>query len=134
MAIIPHTVDIVVADMKKTLTFYKALGLEAPMEAADEGQVQISTQGGFTIGLLTEAMMREHYPDWLTPVGQRITFACRCDSPQELDATYQRLTGLGYHGIKAPWDSFWGQRYAFIADPDGNRVDLFAAISEAGEA
>ena len=29
---------------------------------------------------------------------------------------------------KQPWNAFWGQRYAQVADPDGNLVDLFAAL------
>ncbi|MEC4019520.1 VOC family protein, partial [Streptomyces sp. H27-D2] len=34
----------------------------------------------------------------------------------------------GYTGHKQPWDAFWGQRYASVQDPDGNTVDLFAAL------
>jgi uncharacterized glyoxalase superfamily protein PhnB len=49
-----------------------------------------------------------------------------------LDAVYDRVTAAGFSGLKAPWDTFWGQRYAFLADPDGNRVDLFAAIAPHG--
>lgn len=48
MAVTPHTVDIVVADMGKSLAFYKILGLDAPMDAAGEPQVQTSTPGGAT--------------------------------------------------------------------------------------
>jgi len=32
------------------------------------------------------------------------------------------MTEHGYRGHKAPWDAFWGQRYAIIDDPDGNRL------------
>ncbi len=31
-------------------------------------------------------------------------------------------------GHVKPWDAFWGQRYASVLDPDGNAVDLFAAL------
>lgn len=39
-------------------------------------------------------------------------------------------TGRIDHGLghKAPWDAFWGQRYAVVVDPDGNLVDLFADL------
>lgn len=133
MAVVPHTIDVVVKDMGQSLGFYRSLGLDAPADKASEAQVQIYTPGGATLGLLTEAMMRENYPDWVTPVGQRITFACRCDSPEEVDAVFAQVTGAGFTGIREPWDSFWGQRYAFLADPDGNRVDLFAAIASEGQ-
>jgi catechol 2,3-dioxygenase-like lactoylglutathione lyase family enzyme len=133
LAIKPHTIDIVVADMAKSLAFYSALGLAAPAFDPDEPQMQIATEGGATIGLILESMMREHNPHWLSPVGQRVTFACRCDTPAELDETYARVTGAGHIGLKEPWDAFWGQRYAFLQDPDGNRVDLFAPIADHGQ-
>ncbi len=132
MPVIPHTIDIVTADMEAALRFYRTLGLAAPDYDANEPQVQIATPGGATLGFLTEAMMRQHYPDWITPMGQRVTFACRCDSAAELDEVYARVEAAGFPGSKAPWDTFWGQRYAFLRDPDGNRVDLFAAIEARG--
>jgi len=132
VAVVPHTIDIVVAGMGKALDFYRALGLDAPADRDGEDQVQIATPGGATLGFLTEAMMKEVNPYWVQPVGQRVTFACRCDSPEEVDATYARVTAAGFEGRQEPWDAFWGQRYAMLSDADGNRVDLFAAIAPEG--
>jgi len=133
MAVVPHSIDIVVADMAAALRFYRTLGLPAPEDQDGEPQVQVATPGGAALGFLTEAVMREADPHWVQPVGQRVTFACRCDSAAEVDATYARVVAAGYEGRRAPWDAFWGQRYAMLADPDGNRVDLFAALTEAGQ-
>lgn len=133
MAVVPHTIDIVVADMATTLKFYRTLGLAAPEGEDGEDQVQIITPGGATLGFVTETMMKEVNPYWQQPVGQRVTFACRCDAPEEVDATYARVTAAGYEGRQEPWDAFWGQRYAMLSDPDGNRVDLFAAIAPEGK-
>src|SRR5689334_21195540 len=36
------------------------------------------------------------------------------------------LVAAGYHSELAPFDAFWGQRYAVVHDPDGNGVDLSA--------
>ena len=131
MAVIPHTIDIVVADMGAALAFYRDLGLDAPAEKADEVQVEIATPGGTTIGLVAEMIVRKTNPGWVDPVGQRVTFSCRCDSPAELDTVYAKMTRAGHVGLKEPWDAFWGQRYAFLRDADGNRVDLFAALDSA---
>ena len=38
------------------------------------------------------------------------------------------ITPNGYRSHKAPWDAFWGQRYAVVVDPDGNHVDLFSPL------
>jgi catechol 2,3-dioxygenase-like lactoylglutathione lyase family enzyme len=133
MAVVPHTIDIVVADMGASLRFYKTLGLDVPADQDAEDQVQVATPGGPTLGFVSEGMMKEVNPYWVQPVGQRVTFACRCDSPEEVDATYARVTTAGYEGRQPPWDAFWGQRYAMLSDPDGNRVDLFAALAAAGQ-
>lgn len=129
----PHTIDVVVADMSSALKFYRTLGLDAPTDADSDPQVQIHTEGGATLGFVTEELVRKGNPDWVTPVGQRVTFACKCDDVEELDATYARVVAAGYAPVKEPWNAFWGQRYAFLQDPDGNRVDLFTPISEADE-
>ena len=50
---------------------------------------------------------------------------------RELNKLYAALTADGYESHKAPWDAFWGQRYAIILDPDGNAIDLFAALPSA---
>jgi len=127
MAIVPHTIDIVVADIGASLAFYRTLGLDAPA-GADGGQVQIATPGGAAIGLFSEALMRDAQPGWTAPTGSRISFACRCDSAAELDATHARVIAAGYKSRQDPWDAFWGQRYAMLLDPDGNRVDLYAEL------
>ena len=133
MAVKPSTIDIVVADMGAALAFYRTLGLAASAEDDGAAQTNVYTPGGTTLGFLIEALMRQADPHWVTPVGQRVTFACQCDTAAEVDATYARVTGAGYVGVKAPWDSPWGQRYAFLQDPDGNRVDLYAATAPEGE-
>jgi uncharacterized glyoxalase superfamily protein PhnB len=46
-----------------------------------------------------------------------------------VDARYAELTAAGYEGHLKPFDAFWGQRYAVVHDPDGNAVDLYAAVS-----
>jgi uncharacterized glyoxalase superfamily protein PhnB len=45
-----------------------------------------------------------------------------------VDKRYGELVAAGYEGHKEPWDAFWGMRYAVLHDPDGNGVDLFAAL------
>ena len=49
--------------------------------------------------------------------------------PATVDATHDELVAAGSRSHLAPWDAFWGQRYATVLDPDGNAVDLFAALA-----
>ncbi|MGI1820714.1 VOC family protein [Exiguobacterium sp. TRN 1102] len=40
---------------------------------------------------------------------------------------YDSILEQGYASHKAPWDAFWGQRYAILYDADGNLISLFAS-------
>ena len=133
MPAVPHSVDIVVRDMGKALAFYRALGLSIPDAGDPEPQVEVVPPpgGGYALSFVLEALVREADPSWQDPVGQRVTLAFRCDDPAEVDALYAAMIAAGHTGRREPWDAFWGQRYAFLGDPDGNRVDLFAPLGEA---
>ncbi len=128
MAIRPDMIGIVVRDMAAALDFYRLLGLEIPAGVEGEPFVEVTTPNGYRISWNTVAMVKSIDPEWIEPVGQRVSLAFKCDSPVEVDALYQRIVERGYTGHKEPWDAFWGQRYAVVADPDGATVDLFAAL------
>jgi uncharacterized glyoxalase superfamily protein PhnB len=61
-------------------------------------------------------------------VGTTISLAFDCGSPAAVDELYARIVAAGFEGEKEPWDAFWGQRYALLADPDGTEINLFAAL------
>jgi len=128
MGVQPDMIGIVVSDMVAALKFYRMLGLAVPEGAEGEGHVEVTTPNGYRIAWDTEEIMRGIYPDWPQPVGQRVGLAFKCDSPAHVDALYQRIVAAGFRGHKPPWDAFWGQRYAVVADPDGTLIDLFAAL------
>jgi uncharacterized glyoxalase superfamily protein PhnB len=67
-------------------------------------------------------------PEWSRESGNQLSLAFECASPAEVDETYARAVAAGFTGELAPWDAFWGQRYAQLADPDGVPVDLYAAL------
>ncbi|MEX2570370.1 MAG: VOC family protein [Gemmatimonadota bacterium] len=120
-------IGLVVQDMARSLQFYRHLGLEIPEEADQQPHVELPLPGGARLAWDTVDTVQSFDPTWSPPVGSaRIGLAFRCDRPAEVDAAYERLVDLGYQGHKAPWDAFWGQRYALLRDPDGNSVDLFS--------
>lgn len=120
----------VTADMAATLAFYRRLGLDLPAGADSAPHVEATGPGGMRLAWDTVEVIRSMYPGWEMPEGEgRMTLAFRCDDPADVDRVYAELTGAGYPGKKEPWDAFWGQRYAVVADPDGTHVDLFAPLS-----
>ena len=77
----------------------------------------------------TQDTIRSFDESWRPPAGGHgLALGFGCDSPADVDATFAALVGAGADAHLAPWDAFWGQRYAVVVDPDGNHVDLFAAL------
>lgn len=115
-------------DMAATLAFYRRLGLDIPAAADTEPHVEFTLPGGLLLVWDTAANVRSFAPDWDAPRGGRIGLAFTCADPAAVDRTHDDLVAAGYASHLAPFDAFWGQRYATVLDPDGNGVDLLAAL------
>ena len=120
---------IIVSDMANTLTFYRMVGLDIPPGAEREGHVEVELDGGFRIMFDTIEVVESFSEYEPASGGHRMGLAVRCSMPAEVDAMYAAIVAAGYHGKLAPFDAAWGQRYATLLDPDGNPVDLYAALS-----
>lgn len=121
-------IGIVVTDLPRAVAFYRLLGLDFPDPGAGQDHLEATTAAGVRVMLDSETLIKGFVDDWVEPRGQRVGLAFRCGSPAEVDARYQAIVDAGFSGGKAPWDAFWGQRYAQVRDPDGNKVDLFAPL------
>jgi len=122
-----NAIGIVVSDMARSIAFYRVLGLDVP-ETPGEGHADTFLPNGVRFMLDTEDVVRSFRPDWTRATGNQLGVAFECASAAEVDETYRRAVDAGFHGEKEPWDAFWGQRYAQLADPDGVPVDLYASL------
>jgi catechol 2,3-dioxygenase-like lactoylglutathione lyase family enzyme len=122
-----NAIGIVVSDMERSIRFYRLLGLEVP-ETPREGHVDAFLPNGVRFMLDSEEVVKGFRPDWTRATGNQLALAFECDNPAQVNELYARAVEAGFHGEKEPWDAFWGQRYAQLADPDGVPVDLYAAL------
>jgi len=122
-----NAIGIVVSDMARSIAFYRLLGLDVP-ETPDEGHVDASLPNGIRLMFDTEEVVESFNADWARANGNQLSIAFECGSPAEVDEVYARVVAGGFEGEKEPWDAFWGQRYALLADPDGVEVNLYAAL------
>jgi len=121
-------VGIVTNDLARSLAFYRTLGLDIPETPADAPHVEFTFDGGLRLAWYPTPTTRRLGPD--LPVGDvrhPVALAFDFGTPAAVDEAYQRMTA-DFPGHKAPFDAVWGQRYAVLLDPDGNTVDLFAAL------
>ena len=123
-----NAIGIAVADLRRSMQFYRLLGLDLPEDAAD-GHVEATMANGTRLMFDTEEVIRSFLPDWTRANGNQVSLAFECASPAAVDEVYARVVAAGFEGEKEPWDAFWGQRYALLGDPDGVRVNLYSARS-----
>ena len=122
-----NAIGIVVSDMERSIHFYRLIGLDVP-ETPGEGHVETTLASGTRLMFDTEEIVKSFQPEWTRQAGNQLSLAFECGSAAEVDETYARMIAAGFDGEKEPWDAFWGQRYAQLADPDGVPVDLYAAL------
>ena len=121
-----NAIGIISSDVQASLAFYRLVGVPFPQASPDEGHHEADL-GGFRLMIDSEEVMASFMPGFDPPKGNdRITLAIECDSRLEVDAAHDAVMAAGYRSVKAPFDAAWGQRYATVADPDGNHVDLYA--------
>ena len=109
------------SDFAATAKFYALLGFKFPQFAADAKHLEAVTLPG-EVRLMRDIMGVDPRPP------THSSFAIKCESPARVDEACQRVRDAGYRIEKEPWDAFWGQRYAVVADPDGYMCDLFAVL------
>ena len=119
-------IGIIVENTQRSLEFYRKLGWEIPEVAPDENHAEITLSNGLRFAWDELAMMQSFDPE--AKISEQYVGAFLCASPAEVDAKYLEITSAGYQGHLAPFDAFWGQRYATIKDPDGHKIDLFAPL------
>ena len=59
----------------------------------------------------------------------RVVVGFHVASREEVDRLYGEMTAAGHRGLQAPYDAFWGARYAVVEDPDGIAVGLMSPKS-----
>ena len=58
----------------------------------------------------------------------RVNLQFRLETSHQVDEAHARVIAAGVRVYAAPWDAFWGQRFARVTDPDRNVACLFADL------
>jgi uncharacterized glyoxalase superfamily protein PhnB len=116
------------SDLDRSIDFYRLLGL--PVPDAEVPHVAVELPGGNSLSLDAEETIAGMHPGWEPPssMAGRLSLALGVGSPADVDALFEKVTAAGHAGPLPPYDAPWGMRYATVADPDGNWVDLFAVL------
>ena len=113
------------ADLGRSLAFYgDLLGGVQTYRFPDDGDpafVALSIGDVSEIGLGGIATEPLHGRSQRPATGHRIEL---CVYVEDVDATCTRAAAAGFEAVTGPADMPWGERAAWVADPDGNLVML----------
>ena len=126
-----NLVDIVAHDYEATLAFYRRLG--ADVEDGPPGDIRHAHIhfDGIEIHLDNEHLAGLYNSSWRSGGQPRVLLGWQVATRGDVDAAFADMTAAGYAGVQIPYDTFWGARYAIVADPDGIHVGLMSPSDEA---
>ena len=117
------------ANIAKAIDFYgRLLGFEETYRfpyAGEPEHVEFRV-GGTTLAVSSAAGLRSHGLPPATP-GHPFEIGIKTEN---VDAAVAELRAAGVTVIKEPKDSAAGNRYAYVADPDGNWISLYQNLSK----
>lgn len=122
-----QAIGIVSEDIKKSIAFYKLLGV-ALKRTGGPDHYDATLPSGVRLMVDTVELIQSFDPSFKKVRGTGLTLCFDPGSAKKVDALYKTITHKGFKSVKEPWDAFWGQRYACVQDPDGNQIDLFSAL------
>ncbi|MEV0714720.1 VOC family protein [Asanoa sp. NPDC050611] len=125
---VPTQVNLVVHDIAASLAFYRLLGWTGEPTGP---HVEFAFPGGFTIELDEVASVERWNSGSPPPQPGSGVVGTRVASRAEVDALWQKIIDAGYESRQAPFDAFWGSRYAIVADPDGHQIGLMSPADDA---
>jgi uncharacterized glyoxalase superfamily protein PhnB len=123
-----NAIGIVSRDINESVKFYSLLGLKFEECEKDAKHVEANLTNGMRLMLDSEELVKSLRPHWTKSQHSSISLAFEFKSVKELDETFKKLVEAGFKAEKAPWDAFWGQRYAIVLDPDFNSIDLYCSL------
>lgn len=130
-----HQLNIVSGNPEASIAFYRRLGVHIPDEQVwrtASGVHHVSAEGGspedFDLDIDSAQVWNAGWRGREDLAG-RVVVGFRVASRGDVDRLYGKMTAMGYRGLQAPYDAFWGARYAVVEDPDGIAVGLMSPIS-----
>jgi len=109
-------------DLRKSIEFYRLLGLDMPDPPAERPVSAYKMDSGVTVIITVDDLALRFDPAWTRPDrGYQQVIEFFVDSEAEVDAIWAKLTSAGHPGRTEPGHLI-GPYATMVEDPDGNVV------------
>ena len=123
-------INLVAGDLGASVSFYRALGVEIPDASGGWGEHHRTAEFGDSEAVDFDLDSRAFAAVWgAAEVPQGPLLGFRVETRGRVDELWAALTGAGHRGLRAPYDAFWGARYAIVEDPSGVAVGIMSEAS-----
>lgn len=118
-------VVLLVADLARSVAFYRRLGVAFPDDAERRRDVVVDLGGGHQL-VLTTTFVR-NVQDHVPPNGDgRVMLEFFVDGDDAVDALHAELIDAGHRSRRAPFRTDFDAYMGLVDDPDGNTVLITA--------
>lgn len=120
-------IGIYVKDMKKMVGFYRdALGYAIEWDGGCFACVRMLN--GFFFNLCErDSTGRFSFTDGINGTFQ---ISCGVSTADDVNREYMRLLELGANPVYPPTTEPYGMRVSFVADPEGNQIEICASLDD----
>ena len=121
-------INLVTGDMSSAVEFYRLLGWD--FEVTPDG---VHAAAAVSPDLLVELDTRDFASVWnagaVVEAGGTVLVVSTEDRAG-VDGLFRKVIGAGHRGVQVPYDTFWGARFAVVADPDGHQIGLMSPLDD----
>lgn len=115
-------VNLIVTDLERATEFWRILGWQSTPRHTNAAVITFPS--GMNLVLHEPPFAQLWDPAYAGPGAGSTVIDLNLPSRRAVDESYARLRAAGFADSVAPWDTFFGARYAIIRDQDGHRVGL----------
>lgn len=127
-----NTIGLFTTDNEKMVAFYRdIMGFTTDWNGEDRNVMM--RHGDMTLMLyprvLFEQMTNQEY-GYPKGLNGTLEMAFHVPTYKDVDAEYDRAVSMGAKSVFAPQTMPWGQRTCYIADPEGNLIEIHSFTQE----